>query len=117
MFLTNCIVCGKEANAGNLVSVQADDDHVGYAHPACMARLREAPHPDGIVGFDRAEDGSAHRYARRRADRPWASHSFWWLVHNAVAHPLIAFVPRKPCFDFHDWTSRKMHGASWSRGA
>ena len=68
-------------------------------------------HADGIVGFDRPEDGSAERYAARRAVRPWSAHAFWWVVHNAVAHPLIAFVPRRLCFRFHDWTSRRMHGA------
>jgi len=65
---------------------------------------------DREFGFERPEDGSQQRFDKTSAERPWAAHRFWWLVHNAVAHPLIAVVPRKPAFDFHDWTSRKMHG-------
>lgn len=61
-------------------------------------------------GFKQPEDGSGQRYADRRAKTPWARHTFWWVLHNAVAHPLIAFVPVRVFFRFHDWTSRRMHG-------
>lgn len=61
-------------------------------------------------GFKKPEDGSGQRYATRRATTPWARHTFWWILHNAVAHPLIAFVPVRVFFRFHDWTSRRMHG-------
>lgn len=61
-------------------------------------------------GFKQPEDGSGKRYADRRAKTPWARHTFWWWLHNAVAHPLIAFVPIRMFFRFHDWTSRRMHG-------
>ena len=61
-------------------------------------------------GFDRPEDGSQKRYIERRKVRPWGAHTFWWVLHNAVAHPLIAFLPFTPLFRFHDWTSRRMHG-------
>ena len=40
---------------------------------------------------------------------PVARHHFWWFVHNAVCHPLIAVLPIKATFDFHDYTSRKIN--------
>jgi hypothetical protein len=63
-------------------------------------------------GFRHPEDGAEQRYRDRIATKRLspAMHRFWWFVHNAVAHPLIAAVPRKPFFQFHDWTSRKLHG-------
>ncbi|MFN0252809.1 MAG: hypothetical protein ACKV2T_38395 [Kofleriaceae bacterium] len=64
------------------------------------------------IGFERPEPGSRERYEERRRARPWSAHTFWWIVHNAIAHPLIAFVPRRPMFRFHDWTSYKMHGVT-----
>jgi hypothetical protein len=36
-------------------------------------------------------------------------HGFWWVIHNAVAHPLIAFFPLKLFFKFHDHTSNKIN--------
>lgn len=41
---------------------------------------------------------------------PLVRHYFWWLVHNIPAHLLIALVPMKFAFDFHDWTSKKLSG-------
>lgn len=63
-----------------------------------------------LEGFTAPEDGSADRYHDRKKKVPWARHTFWWVVHNSVAHPLIAVLPVGPMFNFHDWTSRKMHG-------
>jgi hypothetical protein len=101
--------------ANALTAVEIDGEVVGWVHETeCKARLcalGAEPQRDGIAGFDRPEDGSERRYTQRSAERPWAAHTFWWLVHNVVAHSLIAVVPRRPCFDFHDWTSRKMHGS------
>jgi hypothetical protein len=71
---------------------------------------READKAAEVVGFNRPEDGSQERFEADRQVRPWASHMVWWFVHNAVAHLLIAVLPIKPFFTFHDWTSRKMHG-------
>lgn len=61
-------------------------------------------------GFTQPEDGSEARFEARSERQAAMRHTFWWLVHNAVAHPLIAFVPRHFAFEFHDWTSRKLHG-------
>ena len=61
-------------------------------------------------GFDKPEDGSENRYDERRERQPAARHTFWWLLHNCVAHPLIGIVPKRFAFEFHDWTSRKLHG-------
>jgi hypothetical protein len=80
----------------------------------CPQHLSDAQSADGatsdIVGFTEPEDGAEDRYVQRRATRPWVSHTVWWIVHNAIAHPLIAFVPVRAFFRFHDWTSHKMHG-------
>jgi len=74
-------------------------------------------------GFDKPEDGSERRFVfsavkngqampwqDQKVTVPWVKFRFWWLVHNAVAHPLIALAPRRRFFEFHDYTSRKMHG-------
>lgn len=42
----------------------------------------------------------------------WARYGFWWLVHNVPAHLLIAFLPFKQSFVFHDWTSMRLHNES-----
>jgi hypothetical protein len=70
-------------------------------------------HRDGkkeILGFDGPEDGSEERYDERKKEVPWATHTFWWVIHNCVAHVLIGVLPFRASFDLHDWTSRKMHG-------
>jgi len=64
-------------------------------------------------GFDKPEDGSERRFTssvKQTAVVPWIKFRMWWLIHNAVAHPLIAVAPRKTFFKFHDYTSRRMHG-------
>lgn len=38
-----------------------------------------------------------------------ATHHFWWLVHNCIAHPMIGFAPIKSTFRFHDYTSDKIN--------
>lgn len=65
---------------------------------------------DDEGAFSRPEYGSGDRYVERRRKVPWATHTLWWVVHNAIAHPIIAVLPIKPAFTFHDWTSKKMHG-------
>lgn len=61
-------------------------------------------------GFAEPEDGSEARYEKRRASQSPMRHAFWWWAHNCVAHPLIGLLPRRFAFEFHDWTSRKLHG-------
>lgn len=61
-------------------------------------------------GFTKPEPGSQVRYDKRKSEHPWLKHTAWWFVHNCVSHVLIGVLPLKPFFDFHDWTSRKMHG-------
>ena len=36
-------------------------------------------------------------------------HHGWWLVHNLVAHPLLALAPLRPSVALHDWTSRRLN--------
>jgi hypothetical protein len=69
-----------------------------------------------MFGFDRDEDGSEERFHDRKRlfkkafnDLPLTRYYFWWLIHNCISHPLIGILPIKPLFDFHDWTSSKMH--------
>lgn len=62
------------------------------------------------LGFSEPEDGSEARYNKRKTEHPWWKHTGWWLVHNCISHVLIGVLPLKPFFQFHDWTSRKMHG-------
>lgn len=45
----------------------------------------------------------------RAAKRPTYVHHFWWFMHNAVAHPLIAVLPLAPAFRFHDYTAAKIN--------
>jgi hypothetical protein len=68
-------------------------------------------------GFDRPEDGSHIRYLSdvtkhrfRQVKTPWGGYRLWWVIHNAVAHPLIAVFPQRWAFKLHDYTSHKMHG-------
>jgi hypothetical protein len=60
------------------------------------------------------EYGSQERYEARKKVHMDAygdkkRHYFWWLVHNAMSHPLIGFFPTRRMFDFHDWTSAKIN--------
>ena len=66
-----------------------------------------------MFDFDKPEDGSQGRFDQDLAHNPAPAdkikHRGWWLAHNCVAHPLIGLAPYKWTFDFHDWTSRKLH--------
>jgi hypothetical protein len=106
VFIVECSKCG--VSGGMSWAAKSNGWHFSAGAdlcPSCFA----APER---VGFERPEPGSRDRYDERRRTQPWAAHTFWWIVHNAVAHPLIAFAPRAPFFRFHDWTSYKMHGVS-----
>jgi len=134
-----CVLCGKEGFVPNMVRMTGSDGKSiggGWRCKDGECALPKSPpkpefpfdrvplrvvkdetppapvaHPiQQEFGFKKPEDGSGQRYADRRAKTPWAKHTFWWVVHNAVAHMLIAFVPIRPFFKFHDWTSRRMHG-------
>lgn len=62
---------------------------------------------EGPNGYSVFVDTDAPGAEQRYRNRP--RHVFWWLVHNCVAHPMIGVAPVKACFDFHDWTSRKIN--------
>lgn len=94
-------VCNKCKNSRTLNSVKEEE-------PAAQEFL-VLPELQKEFGFTRSENGSEKRYEKRITKVPKLKHTFWWLVHNAVAHPLIGFVPRRFAFEFHDWTSRKLH--------
>lgn len=36
--------------------------------------------------------------------------TFWGIVHHVIAHPLMAVLPRKQGYKFHDWTAKKAYG-------
>src|SRR5580698_6841115 len=69
--------------------------------------------PDSLAaefGFTKPEDGSESRYVKRKTYVKRVPHTFWWLVHNNIAHALIGILPVRVTFKFHDWTSHKLHG-------
>ena len=105
MYFVRCDECGTRRD--HAAAVAEGWREVGDDRWRCPAHggVRDEPR-----GFDEPEDGAQARFEARRAARPWIAHRLWWLVHNAVSHPLIGLVPRRPLFRFHDWTSRKMHG-------
>lgn len=49
------------------------------------------------------------KFKKKKKFLPVLQHYLWWLLHNCVTHPLIGFVPIKPLFEFHDWTSVKLN--------
>lgn len=63
-----------------------------------------------MFDFDKPEDGSEERYQSRLDlwTQKWI-HTFWWLVHNCISHPLIGVCPITLFFQFHDWTSHRMN--------
>lgn len=61
-----------------------------------------------MFDFNKPEDGSEERYYKDKKPNKIV-HYFWWMVHNCVVHPLIGVAPIKSLFNFHDWTSRKIH--------
>lgn len=114
MRVVECSMCGAE----EFGSARPTGWHIepgGNLCPSCAA-VSQASSQGSVanssesVGFERPEPGSRERYIARRKVRPWTAHTFWWFVHNAIAHPLIAIAPVKLFFRFHDWTSYRMHG-------
>lgn len=103
MIPVRCDGCGERVMAWDTERVWVDHEVIDLCF-SCAERERP------VKAFSHPEDGSEKRYEERRGQRPWLSHTFWWLVHNCVAHPLIGFIPIKRTFQFHDWTSRRMHG-------
>jgi hypothetical protein len=82
-----------------------------------------------MFGFDPEEAkelGSAGRYKvriekfkARGVKFPHLQHYFWWIVHNIIAHSMLA-IPCNFSFNFHDWTSRKLNAdidsfATWKK--
>jgi ssDNA-binding Zn-finger/Zn-ribbon topoisomerase 1 len=115
-----CDECSKE----RIAELAADPDIQKAAEQFIKQQQIEQRHPLQVeFGFDKPEDGSERRFVfsatkagqaapwqDQKVTVPWVKFRFWWLVHNAVAHPLIAVAPRRTFFRFHDYTSRKMHG-------
>ena len=112
MQLVECSRCDASTMMGWAKNEVWHLDRAGleYLCPKCIAVSPPTTAAEERVGFERPEPGAQERYDERRKTQPWSAHTFWWIVHNAVAHPLIALIPRKPLFRFHDWTSYKMHG-------
>lgn len=107
----------RQAKASKAMKFDNDDDmrpeydFRGGVRGKFHADRNEPVHPlQAEFGFTRPEDGSQDRYVERHKTVPWAKHTVWWVIHNAMAHPLIAVLPVRFTFRFHDWTSRKMHG-------
>jgi hypothetical protein len=113
MFLIRCSHAGCKAEVWDLEDGSENwvERRGRFYCPEHVAVAEDVPDPpEEVRGFNEPEAGAEQRYLARKAAHPWTAHTFWWLVHNAVAHPLIAFLPLRPFFAFHDWTSRRMHG-------
>jgi hypothetical protein len=39
---------------------------------------------------------------------PGLRHRAWWILHNAIAHPMIGVWPTRATVWFHDWTSKRL---------
>lgn len=52
--------------------------------------------------------GAKVRFDERKKKLPSFHLAFWWVVHNCIAHPVIGLLPFKACFDFHDYTAKKI---------
>lgn len=118
MTFKNCVACGARQviwdlnEDGKCVGAckrrervqRANGHRVEKSIGNLVGRLHEK------YGFMQPEDGSENRYDARCDRQPAARHAFWWWLHNCVAHPLIGLVPWRFAFEFHDWTSRKLHG-------
>ena len=70
----------------------------------------------GFLYKEMETTGSGERFPKRiekfrKAEKnfPILQHYFWWVMHNCITHPLIGFIPVKPFFQFHDWTSVKLN--------
>ncbi len=140
MVPVTCNVCQKRVMLWDARPVFAYEyDHKAMGHKVLSAnvcndclpddRLREEPtrkphhnveldaavdiYSEEPAPFSQTEEGSQDRFDKRKREVPWLKHTFWWLVHNCVAHPLIGVLPFTPLFKFHDWTSVKMHGRTW----
>lgn len=49
------------------------------------------------------------RWRREAVVLPALRHHGWWLLHNAVSHPLLGVAPLQFAIDFHDWTSMRLN--------
>jgi hypothetical protein len=67
-----------------------------------FARTSEARYRERLADWTGGHEGLSWLAARLR-------HHGWWLVHNLVAHPLLALVPLRPGVALHDWTSRRLN--------
>jgi hypothetical protein len=68
---------------------------------------------EGLQPFDKSmvsEAPNPETFTINPHNLPKIQHYMWWLLHNLVAHPVIAIAPVKVAFDFHDWSSRKLNG-------
>jgi hypothetical protein len=68
--------------------------------------------------------GSARRYVARRDlfnhdgdPLPRARHHILWILHNCVAHPLLAFGATQPAVEFHELTSQWLNAKPPAQGA
>jgi hypothetical protein len=80
----------------SLAAVRSDPQR-GATEPGAAGRYRQR-----IALWTDARTGLAGLTARLR-------HHGWWLLHNLVAHPLLAVLPARPAVALHDWTSRRLN--------
>ena len=68
-------------------------------------------------------EGSQERFNLRRRyfqhdNRPYPElrHAALWLLHNCVAHPILAVAPGPPAAEFHELTSLWLAHDTWKVG-
>ncbi|WAS99432.1 hypothetical protein [Nannocystis punicea] len=67
-----------------------------------VARTAEDRYHQRIARWTGSRTGGARLAAR-------LGHQGWWLLHNAVAHPLLALTRGRAAVAFHDWTSARLN--------
>jgi hypothetical protein len=50
-----------------------------------------------------------HRWMQEHRVAPRVRHHGWWLLHNCVSHPILAFRTGPGAVWFHDWTSQHLN--------
>ncbi|WP_434427670.1 hypothetical protein [Nannocystis pusilla] len=70
-----------------------------------IARTAEDRYHQRIALWTGTRTGMARLVAR-------LGHRGWWLLHNVVAHPLLALTRGRAAVAFHDWTSARLNRAA-----
>lgn len=85
------------------------------AAPMDFERLREDGHPEPAHGAQKRYADRVRLFAEDGRSMPRLRHRAFWLLHNCVAHPLLALGSRRGSTlttEFHEITSRWLNHES-----